>query len=133
MHNRCPFVSEDILTSVGEDGTVFLAVRNRTASENLLLQCETVLGKAEPTTFMFTPIAVDQTDKASVSFVEQVININAVDLSDTSTEFSSFAQSFLSSTEMSEECLTENKNRARIDPQLLKPKPGPDLSSVLSF
>ena len=26
VHNRCPFVSEDTLTSVGDDGTVFLAV-----------------------------------------------------------------------------------------------------------
>ena len=64
-----------------------------------------MLGKAESTTFVFRSIAVDQIDKASISIVEQVININAVDLSDTSTEFSSFAQNFLSSTEMSEEGL----------------------------
>ena len=45
VHNRCPFVSEDTLTSVGEDGTVFLAVRNRTPSENLTFQSKTVPGK----------------------------------------------------------------------------------------
>ena len=60
--------------------------------------------------------------------MERVNNINIVDLSDSSTEFSSFAQNFLSTTEMSEEGLTENEKRARTDPQLLKPIPGPDLS-----
>ena len=132
-HNKCSFVSEDTLMSTGEDGSVFLAVRNRTANENFTLQSKTVLGKAEPTTFVFRPILVDQTDKTSVPFVERVNNNNVVDLSDTSTEFSFFAQNVLSSTEMSEEGLTENEKRARTDPQLLKPIPGQDLSSVLSF
>ena len=98
VHNKCSFISEDTLTSVGEDGTVFLAVRNRTANENLTLQSKTVLGKAEPTTFLFRPILVDQTDETSLPFVERVNNINVVDLSDTSTEFSSFAPNILSST-----------------------------------
>ena len=93
-HNRSPFVSEDTLTSVGEDDTVYLAVRNRTANENLLLQSKTVLGKAEPTTFMFRPIAVNQADGTSISFVEHVNNIIIVNLSATSSEFSSFAQNF---------------------------------------
>ena len=94
VHNKYSFVSEGTLTSVGPDGTVFLAVRNRTANENLTIQSKTVLGKAAPTTFVFRLIPVDQTDKPSVSFLERVININIVDLSDTSTEFSSFAQNF---------------------------------------
>ena len=71
--------------------------------------------------------------ETSVSFVEHVNNINIVDMRDTSTDFSSFAQRFLSSTEMSEEGLSENQKRARTDHQLLKPIPGPDLSYVLSF
>ena len=74
---------------------------------------------------------VDQTGKTSVSFVEHVDKIDVVDLSDTSTESSSFAQNFLSSTEMSEEDLSENEKHERTDHQLLKPIPGPDLSSVL--
>ena len=131
VHNRCPFVSEDTVTSLGEDSTMFSAVRNRTANENLILHSRTVLGKAHPTTIMFRPIMIDQTGKTSVSFVEHVNNFDFVDLIDTSTEFSSFAQNVLSSTEMSEEVLTENEKRARTDPQLLKPIPGPDLSSVL--
>ena len=76
---------------------------------------------------------VDQTDETSVPFVEDGNIINIVDLSDTSTEFSSFAQKFLSSTKISEEDLTENEKRARTDLQLLKPIPCPNLSSVLSF
>ena len=132
VHNNSSFVSEDTLTSVGPDGTVFLAVRNRTANENLTIQSKTVLGKAAPTTFMFRPIPVDQTDKLSVSFAQRGNNINIVDLSYTSTEFSSFAQNVLSSTEISEDDLSENEKRANTDPQLLKPIPGPDPSSVLS-
>ena len=131
VHNRSQFVSENTLTSVGEDVTVFLAVRNRTSNENLILHSKTVLGKAQPTTFLFTPIMVNQTGKNPVLFVEHVNNIDVVDLSD--TEFSSFAQNFLSSTEMSEEGLSEDEKRERTDPHLLKPIPGPDLSSVLSF
>ena len=50
----------------------------------------------------------------------------------TSSEFSSFAQNFLSSTGMSEIDLLENEKRKRTDPQLVKPVPGPDLSSVFS-
>ena len=117
--------------SIGKDGTVFLAVRNRTANERLILHSRTVLGKAQPTTVLFRPIMVDQTVKTSVPLVEHVKKIDIVDLSDTSTEFSSFAQNFLFSTEMSEEGLSEK--RGRTDPQLLKPIPGPHLSSVLSF
>ena len=65
--------------------------------------------------------------------MEHVNNIDVVDLSDTSTEFRSFAQNFLSSIEKSEEGLSEIEKREKTDPQLLKPIPGPDLSSVLPF
>ena len=51
----------------------------------------------------------------------------------TSSEFSSFAQNFLSSTEPSEVGLSENEGRKRTHPQLLKTIPGPDISSNLSF
>ena len=76
---------------------------------------------------------VYQTGKTFVSFVKHVNNIVVVDLSDTSTEFSSFAQNFLSSTEMSENGLSGNEKRERTDPQLLKPIPGPDLLPGPSF
>ena len=64
---------------------------------------------------------------------ERINRVHAIDLlNETSSEFSSFAQNFLSSTEISEEELSENEKRARTDPQLLKPIAGPDFSSVLS-
>ena len=127
VHTRPSFVSENTLTSVREDGIVFLPVRNRTANENLILHSKTVLGKAQPTTFMFRPFMVDQIGKTPVSFVEHANNFGVVDLSDTSTEFGSFAQTFLSSTETSEEGLSENEKCERTDPQLLKSVPSPDL------
>ena len=134
VYNRSSFVSEDTLTSVGDDGTIYLAVRNKTSIENLQFPSRTFLGKAEPTVFKFRPIPVDQTDRTSMPpLIEQVNNINIVDLDDTSSEFSSFAQNFLSSTELPEEDMSENEKRAQTDPNLLKPIPGPDLSSVLSF
>ena len=110
VYSRSSFVSEDTLTSVGDDGTIYLAVRNKTAIENLQIPSRTLLGKAEPTVFKFRPIPVDQTDRTSMPLIEQVNNINIVDLDDTSSEFSSFAQNFLSSTELSEEDMSEMKN-----------------------
>ena len=105
-HNRCHFVSEDTLTSVGDEGTVFLAVRNRSSLEKVVIQNKIVLGKAEPTTIMFKSVAAEPTAETAMSFVEQVNKVHAVDLSKTSFEFSSSAQNFLSSTEMSEEELS---------------------------
>ena len=113
---------------MGDDGTEYFAIRNKTANKNLQIPSKTVLGKAEPTVFMFEPVTVDQTDGTSMPLVEHVNNIR-----DTSSEFSSFAQIFLSSTELWEEEMSENEKRAQTDPQLLKPIPGPDLSSVLFF
>ena len=82
---------------------------------------------------MFRPVSVDQADGTSMPLIEQVNNISIVDLDDTSSEFSSFAQNILSSTELSEEEMSESEKRAQTDPYLLKPIPGPDLSSVLLF
>ena len=132
MYNRSSFISEDNLTSVGDDGTVYVAIRNKTATENLHIPSKTVLGKAEPTVFKFRPVSVDQADGTSIPLIEQVNNISIIDLDDTSSEFSSFAQNFLSLTELSEEEMSESEKRAQTDPNLLKPIPGPDLSSVLS-
>ena len=55
VYNRCSFVSEDTPTSLVDDGSVFLAVRNRTSHEKVIIHSETVLGKAAPTTFEFRP------------------------------------------------------------------------------
>ena len=132
MYNRSSFISEDTLASVGDDGTVYQAIRNKTPTKNLQIPSKTVLGKAEPTVFMFRPVSVDQADGISIPLIEQVNIISIVDLDDTSSEFSSFARNFLSPTELSEEEMSESEKRAQTEPNLLKPIPGPDLSSVLS-
>ena len=78
-------------------------------------------------------MAADLVVETDVPLIEQINRVHAIDLlNETSSEFSSFAQNFLSSTEISEEELSENEKRARTDPQLLKPIAGPDLFSVLS-
>ena len=126
------FDSEDTLTSVGEDGVVFLALRNQTAKEGVRIKEQTVVGKAVLTNFVLNSVPIQdsrEASKLSAEFVNQVHR--DLDL-DTSSEFSSFAQNFLSSTEPSEMGLSENEKRKRTDPLLLKPIPGPDLSSVLS-
>ena len=126
------FDSEDTLTSVGEDGVVLLALRNQTAKEGVRIKEQTVVGKAVLTNFVFNSVPIQDTREASKLSAEFVNQVHRdLDL-DTSSEFSSFAQNFLSSTEPSEMGLSENEKRKRTDPQLLKPIPGPDLSSVLS-
>ena len=62
---------------------------------------------------------VDQTGKTSVSFVEHVNNFDVVDLSNTGSEFSSFAQNFLSSTEVSAIVETHTRSRPLICPFFL--------------
>ena len=82
---------------------------------------------------MFELIFVEQRGEAPGHPFEQTNRIHIVDLNDTSSELTSFAENFLSSTEMSKIGQSKNEKRARTDPQLLKAMPGPDLSSVLSF
>ena len=117
VHKRDPFVSEDTLTSVGEEGTVFLAVRNTTSFEKVTIYNKIVLGKAEPTNFVFQPVAADLVAETNVLSIEQINRVHAIDLlNETSSEFSSFSQNFLSSTEISEEELSANEKRPRTDP-----------------
>ena len=68
VHKRDPFVSEETLTSVGDEVTVFLAVRNTTSFEKVTINNETVLGKAEPTNFVFQPVAAYLVAETDVPF-----------------------------------------------------------------
>ena len=131
MHNRCPFVSEDTRTFVGDNGTVFLPVRNKTRHENITIQSRTVLGKAELTTFVFEPTAVEQPGGASASFVEQTNRFHAIDLNDTSSQFSSFAQTFYLLLSCLREAYPKTETRKRTDPKLLNSIAFPNL--FLSF
>ena len=116
---------------MGEEGTIFLALRNQTDKERVRIKKQTVIGKTALTTFVLNsnPMQINgEASKLSAEYVHQVHK--NVDM-DTSSEFSSFAQNVLSSTEPSEAGLSDNEKRKRTDPQLLKAIPGPDLSSVL--
>ena len=96
------FVSEETLTSVGEVGVLYLAIRNQTDKEVVKIKGQTVAGKTVLTNFVFNSVPIQdslEASKLSAEFVNQVHR--HLDL-DTSSEFSSFAQNFLSSTEPSE-------------------------------
>ena len=132
MKSNAVFVSEDTLTSVGEGGVVFIALRNQTDKERVRIKEQTVIGKAMLTAFILNPVPlqhVSETSKLTEEFVNRIHE--NVDL-DTSSEYSSLARNFLSSTEPSEIDLSESEKRKRTDPQLQKAIPGPNLSSVLS-
>ena len=132
MRSKSVFVSEDTLTSVGAEGIIFVALQNQTDKERVRVKEQTVIGKAALITFVLNSLPMQNrgdASKLSVDFVNQVQQ--DIDM-DTSSEFTSFAQYFLSSIEPSEVGLSESEKRKRTDPQLLKAIPGPDLSSVLS-
>ena len=132
MKSSSVFVSEDTLTSVGEGGIVFIALQNQTDKERVRIKEQTVIGKAMLTTFVLNPVPMQSVCEAPKLTKEFVNRIHKDIYLDTSSEYSSFAQNFSSSTEPSEIGLSENEKRKCTDPQLLKAIPGPDLSSVLS-
>ena len=51
-------VSEDTRTSVGEDGVVYLAIRNQTDKEVVKIKEQTVVGKAVLTNFVFNGVPI---------------------------------------------------------------------------
>ena len=132
MKSSSVFVSKDTLTSVGERGIIFVALRNQTDKKRVRIKKQTVIGKAMLTTFVLNPVSMQSICEASKLTKEFVNRIHKDNDLDTSSEYSSFAQNFLSSTEPSEIGLSENEKRKCTDPQLLKAIPGPDLSSILS-
>ena len=132
IKSRSVFVLEDTLTSVGEGGIVFLAIRNQTDKERVKIKAQIVIGKAALTTFVLNSVLMQTEGEAPKLSAEYVNQVHRNFDMDTSSEFSSFAQNFLSSTEPSEAGLSDNEKRKTTDTQLLKAIPGPDLSSVLS-
>ena len=115
------FVSEDTLTSVCKVGIVFSARRNQTAKESVRIREQTINGKAVITNLALNSIPIRINCEASKLSAEVVYQVHRIFDLDWSSEFSSFAQNFLSSTEMSEIELSENEKRKISDPQLLKP------------
>ena len=69
------FVSEDTLTSVGEGGIVFLAIRNQTDKERVKIKAQTVIGKAALTTFVLNSVLMQtegEASKLSAEYVNQI-------------------------------------------------------------
>ena len=69
------FVSEDTLTSVGEDCIVFLALTNQTAKERVKIREKTVIGKPVLTNFVLSSIHIrnnGEASKLSAGVVNQV-------------------------------------------------------------
>ena len=115
-----------------EGGVLFLALKNQTRKERVGVDKPTVAGKAVLTNFVLNSVSFEvniEATKLAVDLVNKVHGELKLNLYDTRSEFSSFAQNFLSSWL----CLSEIKKRKRTDPQMLKPIQGPNLSSVLSF
>ena len=91
IKSRSIFVSEDTLTSVGEQGTIFVALRNQTDKERVRIKAQTVIGKAVLTIFVLNSVPLQnngEASKLSAGYVHQIQQ--NVDM-DTSSEFSSFA------------------------------------------
>ena len=110
----------------------FSALRSQTAKEFVRIRKQTVVERAVLTNFALNSIPIQDeygASKLRTNFVNQ--EHRNFDM-DTNSELISFAQNLLSSIKMSEIDLSENKNRKRTDPQLLKQIPGRDLSFVLS-
>ena len=75
VHTMCPFVSEDTLKFVRDNGTVSLSLIIKTATDNVVVKKKIVIGKAELSTFVFEPIFVQQRGEASALPFEQTNHI----------------------------------------------------------
>ena len=96
-----PFVLEGTLTSVGEDGVVYLALRNQTSKERVRVKVQRAAGKAVLASFVLNSVYVEDNIEATKLLIEFVNKAHEeLNLDDTS----SFARNLvlLSSTEMSE-------------------------------
>ena len=77
---------------------------------------QTVIGKAMLTTFVLNPVPMQNVGEASKLAKDFVNRIHKDIVMDTSSEYSSFAQNFLSPTEPSDMGLSEKEKRKRTDP-----------------
>ena len=59
------FVSEDTLTSVAEEGIIFLALRNQFDEEQIRIKDQTLIGKAALTTLVLNSVTMQNQSEAS--------------------------------------------------------------------
>ena len=123
---------EDTIATVGETGSFYVSVGNLTSNAQKV-KCGTMLGTAAPVRLVYHAVpqcAVahkgesDEKSDAPNEFVNRVYS--EMDLNSHSKCSSSPEFEFLSSTDPSEEGLSEREIRKRTDPDLLAPIPGPE-------
>ena len=123
---------EDTLATVGETGSFYLSVGNLTSNAQKV-KCGTMLGTAAPVRLVYHAVPQcalahkgksDEKSDSPNEFVNRVYS--EMDLNSHSKCSSSSEFEFLSSTDPSEEGLSEREIRKRTDPDLLAPIPGPE-------
>ena len=123
---------EDTIATVGETGLFYVSVGNLTSNAQKV-KCGTMLGTAAPVRLVYQAVPQgaqahkeegDAKSKSPNDFVNRIYSEN--DLSSQSKFSSSSEFEFLSSTDPSEEGLSEREVRKRTDLDLLAPIPGPE-------
>ena len=89
VKSNAVFVSDDTLTSVGEDDVLYLAIRNQTNKEVDKIKGRTVVGNAVLTNIVYNSVPIQDSLEASKLSAELVNQVHRdLDL-DTNSEFSS--------------------------------------------
>ena len=123
---------EDTIATVGETGSFYVSVGNLTSNAQKV-ECGTMLGTAAPVRLVHQAVPQcalahkgesDEKSDSTNEFVNRVYS--EMDLNSHSKCSSSSEFEFLSSTDPSEEGLSEREIRKRTDPDLLAPIPGPE-------
>ena len=126
---------EDTIATVGETGSFYVSVGNQTSNVQKV-KCGTITqlgGSSAPVRLVYHAVPLcalahkgesDEKSDAPNEFVNRVYS--EMDLNSHSKCSSSSEFEFLSSTDPSEEGLSEREIRKRTDPDLLAPIPGPE-------
>ena len=123
---------EDTIATVGETGSFYVSVGNLTGNAQNA-KCGTMLGTAAPVRLVYHAVPQcalvhkgesDEKSDSPNEFVNRVYSEMDLNLHSNCSSSSEFE--FLSSTDPSEEGLSEREIRKRTDPDLLAPIPGPE-------
>ena len=125
---------EDNVATVGETGSLCVSLLNLTSNPQRM-RCGTQLGTEVPVSLVYQVIPQElddvsktskktEADESRANFVHKIYT--ELNLSTESELTSSSEFELLSSTDPSEEGLSEREIRKRTDPELMAPVPGPD-------
>ena len=125
-------IVEDTIATVGETGSFYVSVGNLTSNAQKV-KCSTMHGTAAPVRLVYHAVPQcalahkgksDEKSDSPNEFVNRVYSEMDLNLHSKCSSSSEFE--FLSSTDPSEEGLSEREIRKRTDPDLLAPIPGPE-------